>query len=79
MQHDLQAADREKLKAAATKVSLWTTIGSAVGVSLGLYAAFQMRSARRAVFAAIRAQERPTQVVFADGRTGRGFGSTVGG
>ncbi|KAJ5122588.1 hypothetical protein N7448_003722 [Penicillium atrosanguineum] len=69
MQHDLQADDRDKLKAAASKVSLWTTVGSAVGISLGLYAAIRLRSTRKAFFTAVRAQERPTKVVFADGRT----------
>lgn len=70
LQHDLQAEDRDKLKSAASTVSGWTTIGSAVGLGLGLFAAFRLRSTRRAFFAAIRAQERPTKVVFADGRTG---------
>lgn len=71
MQHDLQADDRDKLKAAANKVSVWTTVGSAVGISLGLYAAIRLRSTRKAFFVAVRAQERPTKVVFADGRTGK--------
>lgn len=70
MQHDLQADDRDALKSAASTVSLWTTVGSAVGLGLGLYAAIRLRSTRKAFFAAIRAQERPTKVVFADGRTG---------
>lgn len=71
LQHDLQAEDRDKLKSAASTVSLWTTVGSAVGLGLGIFAAFRLRSTRRAFFAAIRAQERPTKVIFADGRTGR--------
>jgi len=70
IQHDLQASDRDKLKAAASSISLWTTVGSAVGVSLGLFAAFRLRSTRKAFFSAIRTQERPTKVVFQDGRTG---------
>lgn len=70
LQHDLQADDREALKSAASTVSLWTTVGSAIGLGLGLYAAIQLRSTRKAFFAAVRAQERPTKVVFADGRTG---------
>lgn len=70
LQHDLQADDRDALKSAASTVSLWTTVGSAVGLGLGLYAAIRLRSNRKAFFAAIRAQERPTKVVFADGRTG---------
>ncbi|KAJ5454645.1 uncharacterized protein N7458_005601 [Penicillium daleae] len=69
MQHDLQADDRDALKSAASTVSLWTTVGSAVGLGLGLYAAIRLRSTRKAFFAAIRAQERPTKVIFADGRT----------
>ncbi|KAJ5306726.1 hypothetical protein PENANT_c003G03788 [Penicillium antarcticum] len=69
IQHDLQPNDRDKLKAAAASVSLWTTVGSAVGVSLGLLAAIRLRSTRKAFFSAIRAQERPTKVVFEDGRT----------
>ncbi|KAJ5328888.1 hypothetical protein N7452_009278 [Penicillium brevicompactum] len=69
IQHDLQPEDRDKLKAAASSISLWTTVGSAVGVSLGLFAAMRLRSTRRAFFSAIRAQERPTKVVFEDGRT----------
>ncbi|KAJ5905184.1 uncharacterized protein N7473_002100 [Penicillium subrubescens] len=69
LQHDLQADDRDVLKSAASTVSLWTTVGSAVGLGLGLYAAIRLRSNRKAFFAAIRAQERPTKVVFADGRT----------
>jgi hypothetical protein len=70
IQHDLQPNDRDKLKAAATSISLWTTVGSAVGVSLGLLAAIRLRGTRKAFFSAIRAQERPTKVVFEDGRTG---------
>ncbi|KAJ5379921.1 uncharacterized protein N7496_002349 [Penicillium cataractarum] len=69
LQHELQADDRDALKSAASTVSLWTTVGSAVGLGLGLYAAIRLRSTRKAFFAAIRAQERPTKVVFADGRT----------
>lgn len=70
IQHDLQQSDRDALKDAASKVSLWTTVGSALGVGLGLYVAMRLRSTRRAVFQAFRAQEKPTKVVFADGRTG---------
>lgn len=70
MQHDLRSEDRDALKSAASTVSMWTTVGSAIGVGLGLYAAIRLRSSRKAFFAAIRAQERPTKVVFADGRTG---------
>ncbi|KAI9933578.1 hypothetical protein MW887_008051 [Aspergillus wentii] len=69
IQHDLQQDDRDTLKSAAKTVSLWTTVGSAVGIGLGLYVAFRLRSSRQAFFEAFRAQEKPTKVVFADGRT----------
>ncbi|KAH1787867.1 hypothetical protein KXX36_006549 [Aspergillus fumigatus] len=56
MQHDLQPEDRDVLRSAASRVSRWTTLGSAVGIGLGLYVAFRLRSTRKAFF-------------FADGRT----------
>ena len=68
--HDLEADDREILKSAAQKVSVWTTVGTGVGMGLGLYMAFRLRTHRRAIFAAFRAAEKPTKVVFGDGRTG---------
>lgn len=70
IQQDLQPDDRDALKSAASRVSFWTAFGSAVGVGLGLYTAFRLRSTRHAFFQAFRAQEKPTQIVFADGRTG---------
>jgi hypothetical protein len=70
IQHDLQPSDRDALKSAASSISFWTTVGSAVGVSLGLFAAIRLRSTRKAFFSAVRAQEKPTKVVFEDGRTG---------
>jgi len=69
MQHDLQPSDRETLKAAARKVSTWTTIGSLAGLGLGLYVAFRLRTSRKALFDAFRAAEKPKSIVFADGRT----------
>ena len=73
IQHDLSSSDRDALKSAAKTVSLWTTVGSAVGIGLGLYAAFRLRTSRKAFFDVFRAAEKPTQVVFADGRTGMCF------
>ncbi|KAL4915037.1 hypothetical protein BDW62DRAFT_189360 [Aspergillus aurantiobrunneus] len=69
LQHDLQPDDRDALKSAAKTVSVWTTVGSAIGIGLGLYTAFRLRSTRKAFFDVFRAAEKPTQVVFADGRT----------
>lgn len=70
LQHDLQPEDRETLKSAASTVSWWTAIGSTVGIGLGIYIAFRFRTTRKALFQAFRAQDKPTHVVFAGGRTG---------
>lgn len=70
LQNDLQESDRNTLKAAATRVSTWTMIGSAAGIGLGFYVAFRVRSARKTMFEAFKAQQKPVSVVFADGRTG---------
>ncbi|KAH8698604.1 hypothetical protein BGW36DRAFT_376456 [Talaromyces proteolyticus] len=69
LQHDLQPADRDALKAAALTVSTWTVVGSAIGIGLGFYVAFRLRGVRKQVFEAFKAQEKPVSVLFADGRT----------
>ncbi|KAJ5633126.1 hypothetical protein N7490_009465 [Penicillium lividum] len=69
LQHELYAEDRDKLKSAASTVSMWTTVGSAVGIGLGLFAAIRLRRNRKAFFEALQAQEKPTSVVYANGRT----------
>ncbi|KAL4802022.1 hypothetical protein BDV18DRAFT_148070 [Aspergillus unguis] len=69
IQHDLSKDDRDALKSAAKSVSIWTTVGSAIGIGLGLYAAIRLRSSRKAFFDVFRAAEKPIKVVFADGRT----------
>lgn len=70
LQNDLQESDRDALKSAAKRVSTWTLIGSAIGIGLGFYTAYRLRSARKMMFEAFKAQEKPIKVVFADGKTG---------
>ena len=70
LQHDLRQEDREKLMSAATRVSSWASIGSVVGLGLGIFLAYRLRSARKQLFEAFRTHEKPTRVQFADGRTG---------
>ncbi|KAI0130454.1 hypothetical protein BJ170DRAFT_681901 [Xylariales sp. AK1849] len=67
--HDLTDADREVLQSSAGKVSVRATIGTLVGLGLGVYAAFRLRRVRTDMFKAFRATEKPTHVTFAGGRT----------
>lgn len=66
--HSLQPSDREALQSAASRVSTHTTIGSVLGLSLGLFLAYRVRSSRTAMFNAFRAGEKPVSVNFAGGR-----------
>ncbi|MCJ1417300.1 hypothetical protein MMC32_003642 [Xylographa parallela] len=69
MQHDLRQSDRDALRNAASKFSTHATIGSLVGLGLGIFLAYRVRSARTTMFNAFRAREKPVKVQFADGRT----------
>ncbi|KAL9614508.1 MAG: hypothetical protein Q9167_001036 [Letrouitia subvulpina] len=68
LQHDLNDSDRESLTSAASKIPRHVTVGSLVGLGLGLFLAFRIRSARTKMFNAFRTVEKPTHVKFADGR-----------
>jgi hypothetical protein len=69
----LNQSDRDLLKSAGSKVSTYAGVGSIIGIGLGAYFAFRLRSMRMAYFKAFRAMEKPIEVRFADGRTGRLF------
>ena len=77
IQHDLRESDREALNSAAKKLSTYTTMGSLVGLGLGVVLAFRVRSVRAQTFKAIRAAEKPTHVRFADGREGMKLDSRI--
>lgn len=68
--HDLSQSDRDTLMNAARKVGTHATIGSVLGLGLGLFLAFRIRSNRTRMFNAFRTVEKPTHVKFADGREG---------
>lgn len=68
---DLTQSDREALVKATKSVATHTTVGSLVGLGLGLYAAIRLRRVRTEMFAAFRATEKPTSVIFANGRQGK--------
>ncbi|KAL9123446.1 MAG: hypothetical protein Q9175_008366, partial [Cornicularia normoerica] len=70
LKHDLQESDRDTLKTAANKISTHASIGSLLGLGLGLFLAFRIRSSRTQMFNAFRTAEKPTHVKFADGREG---------
>lgn len=70
IQHDLEPSDRDALVKAATSITMPTAIGTLVGLGLGVYAALRLRRVRADMFQAFRATEKPTHVVFANGRQG---------
>jgi hypothetical protein len=70
IEHDLEEGDRQTLNSAASTAGTYATLGSLVGLGLGLFLAFRVRRSRVAMFEALRAAEKPTAVVFAGGRTG---------
>lgn len=68
--HDLRESDRDTLMSAAGKAGTHATIGSLLGLGLGVFLAFRIRSSRTKMFNAFRTAEKPTHVKFADGREG---------
>jgi hypothetical protein len=55
---------------AATTLSTHATIGSLLGLGLGVAMAWRVRATRVRMFQAFRAVEKPQWVKFADGREG---------
>lgn len=70
LQNSLQQSDRDALKSAASSLSTHASVGSIVGLGLGLFLAARVRANRTRMFNVFKAMEKPTQVSFADGRTG---------
>ncbi|KAK0609582.1 hypothetical protein B0T17DRAFT_603728 [Bombardia bombarda] len=69
LQRDLNASDRRLLREAAGNVSLHTTLGSLLGLGLGLWTAYRIRANRVALYNAFRiGVNRPTELIFASGR-----------
>jgi len=68
LQNDLRPEDRDKLKKAASQVSTHAAIGSLLGLGLGIALAWRVRANRIALYKAFRTTEKPTEVVFANGR-----------
>lgn len=67
-QCSLNQTDRDALQKAASTVSTHVTVGSLVGIGLGIFLAYRIRSNRAAMFKAFKASDQPTAVRFAGGR-----------
>ncbi|KAK0728859.1 hypothetical protein B0T26DRAFT_673328 [Lasiosphaeria miniovina] len=70
MQHDLASEDRSRLRTAARKVSVHASLGSILGLGVGLAMAWRIRANRMALYDVLRTSMRPTEVVFASGQRG---------
>ncbi|KAH9907812.1 hypothetical protein F4778DRAFT_448199 [Xylariomycetidae sp. FL2044] len=68
MKHDLPPQDRDALVKASKRITVPAALGSLIGLGLGCYAAFRLRKVRAQMFDAFRAKEKPTHVIFANGK-----------
>ncbi|KAI0016261.1 hypothetical protein F4780DRAFT_699785 [Xylariomycetidae sp. FL0641] len=68
LKHDLNQSDRDALTKASSRVTMPTAVGTIIGLGLGVYAAVRLRRLRAEMFGAFRAAEKPTHVIFANGR-----------
>ena len=68
--HDLQDSDRDTLISAGNKMGTHATVRSIIGLGLGVFLSFRLRSNRTQMFNAFRAAEKPTHLRFANGREG---------
>jgi hypothetical protein len=64
----LRQSDRDALQKAAGTVSTHVSVGSLIGVTLGVFLAYRLRANRTALFNAFKAREKPTAIKFAGGR-----------
>ncbi|KAI2631743.1 hypothetical protein GGS21DRAFT_522913 [Xylaria nigripes] len=65
---DLEPSDRETLRRATKRVANSTTIGSILGLALGVYGSIRLMRLRTDMFAAFRSAEKPIAVLFPSGR-----------
>jgi hypothetical protein len=66
--NSLRQSDRDALVKAASTVTTYTSVGSIIGVGLGMLLAFRIRRSRASMFRAFKTAEKPQSVRFADGR-----------
>ncbi|KAI0399210.1 hypothetical protein F4802DRAFT_611055 [Xylaria palmicola] len=68
IQSDLEPSDHEALRKATRRIATSTTVASLIGLGLGIYAAIRLRKMRTDMFAAFRTADKPTHVLFENGR-----------
>lgn len=52
------------------RAGIHSTIGASIGLGVGLFLSFRLRRAGAAIYNAAKQAEKPTALVFADGRQG---------
>ena len=70
IENTLSEDDRNAIKKVQWTVASYNTVVPCLGLVAGLLGAHRLRANKLAMLRAFRAQERPTHVVFASGRTG---------
>ena len=62
--------DRDTLESAAQKLGVYSTIGAAAGLGLGLFLSLRIRRAGITIYNAAKQIEKPVAFKFADGHEG---------
>ncbi|KAK5655628.1 hypothetical protein OQA88_5559 [Cercophora sp. LCS_1] len=65
---DLPPEDRSRLRRAASSVSTHATIGSLLGMGLGLALAYKIHTNRIAFYNTFKVMSKPTEVIYSSGR-----------
>ena len=66
----LSEDDRNAIRKAVSTTAIYSNVAPYLGIAVGLLGAHRLRANKIAMLRAFRTQERPTHVVFANGRTG---------
>lgn len=70
LKEDLPPEDRSRLRRAASSVSTHASVGSLLGLGLGLALAYRIHNNRVGLYNTFKVMSKPTEVIYANGRRG---------